>query len=94
MGGCTRVAVDRGKPWPGGAPPARYACCAALRACSADEALPRAPLLRLSLSASARVPPCCCADTASLDQFKNFFLEKKLAKGTNVVLMYRTGEGG
>lgn len=31
------------------------------------------------------------ADTSSLDAFKNFFLEKKLTEGTNVLLMYRTG---
>ncbi|PSC74267.1 chalcone-flavanone isomerase [Micractinium conductrix] len=29
-------------------------------------------------------------DTSSLDQFKKFFLDKKLTKDTNVVLMYRT----
>ncbi|KAI7838838.1 hypothetical protein COHA_007452 [Chlorella ohadii] len=29
-------------------------------------------------------------DTKSLDAFKSFFLDKKLAKDTNVVLMYRT----
>lgn len=37
--------------------------------------------------------PSLRADTASLDQFKSFFLDKKLAKGTNVLLMYRTGAG-
>ncbi|PRW61098.1 chalcone isomerase [Chlorella sorokiniana] len=29
-------------------------------------------------------------DTKSLDAFKSFFLDKKLAKDTNVILMYRT----
>lgn len=39
--------------------------------------------------------PCAVAapaDGASLEQFKKFFLDKKLTKDTNVILMYRTGK--
>ncbi len=46
-------------------------------------------LCRTWIKPNCPQPPC--ADTKSLDAFKSFFLDKKLAKDTNVVLMYRTG---
>lgn len=51
--------------------------------------------LRVTKSQPRSQPPLLttpsAADTKSLDAFKSFFLDKKLAKDTNVVLMYRTG---
>ena len=48
-------------------------------------------LLTRCLSCLALPCPNAAADTSSLDEFKQYFLAKKLTKGTHVLLVYRTG---